>query len=136
MEEDGLVSRPYLCVVCCAAFALSGLGMDAASLARLSEADRQQVNAWLSKRAESVLEARRAEEELQRAWADESYRSSEVDALRARYRATQQELNRLQREIQRQAEATPAGQAKKRKIEELRSGVAELDKKIAEKAEK
>lgn len=105
-------------------------------LERLSEAERKELNDWMAERAQVMYKASQARTELRRAWLDEGYRSDEVDALRARYRAVQQELTRLQGEIQRKVEETPAGRVKKEECEKLDAKVAELNAKIKSAGQK
>lgn len=126
------MSRAVFVVFFMVAFAVCGSSVivDTEMLERLSEAERKELNDWMAERAQTMYKASQAQADLKRAWLDESYRSVEVDALRARYRAVQQELTRLQVEIQRKVEETPAGRVKKEECDKLNAKVAELNEKI------
>jgi hypothetical protein len=108
----------------------------AMNLANLSDADRKQVNEWMSQRAEVMVGAHKLEGEVSQAWADESYSTPEIQALRARYRELQQELLRTQRELQKSVLEVPAVQAKVRQLEAAKKQEQELAQKIAEKTGK
>ncbi len=107
--------------------------LTAADLSKLAEADRQQVNAWMSQRAELLIDAHRVEREVQQAWTDTSITSPELEKLRARYRELEQELNATREAIRKKVLEAPAMQAKARQFQEARDKAQALSKKIAEK---
>lgn len=115
------------CLCACAGGAL------AADLAKLSEADRKQVNEWMAQRAEALIDVHNIAREVEQVWANTKYTSPEVDLLRARYRELQQALIKTQQEIQKKVLEVPAVQAQVRKLEEAREKERALSKKIAEK---
>lgn len=124
----GLLFGLLLCFSC-AAFSVV-----AQDFTRLSDAERKQVNAWMAERAEAMISAHKLEGEIHEAWTDTRYASAEVDALRVRYRELQQDLIRMQREIQQKVMAVPAVQEKARQLEEAKKKEQELTKRIDEKS--
>jgi septal ring factor EnvC (AmiA/AmiB activator) len=121
----------FVLVLCCAAGVLRVAAQD---FARLSEAERKQVNDWLAERAETMSRAHDLEREIRQAWGDTKYSSAEVDALRKRYRELQQELTQTQYELQKKVQDVPAAREVARQLEEAKKKEQELAKKIREKA--
>lgn len=115
------------------ACALCVRGARAADLSKLSEDDRKQINVWMEKRAEMMIEVHRLEHEVGSAWQNSSYTSAEVEALRKHYRGLQDELLRTQRAIQDKVLELPALQAKTNALATTKASAKELAKKITEK---
>jgi peptidoglycan hydrolase CwlO-like protein len=105
----------------------------AKDVSTLSEADRKQVNEWMSQRAAAMIDAHKLQGEVLAASLDPKCTSPAVEALRERYRELQKELQKVQREIELKVQDVPAVQAKVRQIDELKKKEQELSKKIAEK---
>ncbi len=109
------------------------VSVSAQSPVPLSDAERKQVNDWMSERAETMIQAHKLEGEVLEAWGNTRYSSAEVDALRARYRELQQELTRTQQELQKKVLEIPAVKEKARQLDEAKKKEQELSKKIADK---
>jgi chromosome segregation ATPase len=132
MKGRVMSSRLFGFVLCVCA----GLCVDrvsAVDFKTLSDADRKQVNEWMAQRAETMVNARKLDNELRAAWSNPSYTSPEVEKLRARYRELQEELAKAQREIQEKVREVPALQPKVLQLQEMAKKVQEFDKKISEK---
>ena len=69
-------------------------GAAAADLSKFSEAERQQINDWMAKRAELMIEAGRLDREVGAAWTNEAYTSAEIDALLDRLHGVQNILRK------------------------------------------
>ena len=108
----------------------------AQDLSKLSEADRKQVGEWMEQRAATMVESHKIEREVSVAWSDSAYTTPQIEALRARFRELQEEMIKIQRELQKQVLELPAVQEKSRKADELKKKEQELAKKIAEKTGK
>ena len=128
------MKRRFLWVMVCVC--LDACVVRAVNLANLSDAERKQVNEWMSQRAEVMIGAHKLESEVSQAWTDASYSTPEVEALRARYRELQQELLRTQRELQKRVLEVPAVQEKTRQLEAAKKKEQELAQRIAEKTGK
>lgn len=113
-----------------------GAAAVAQDFARLSDAEAKQVNAWMADRAQTMIQTHKLENELQKAWADERYTSSEIEKLRARYRELQHEMSVVQLELQKKVQEVPAVQEKARQLDETKKKEQELSQRIAEKAGK
>jgi septal ring factor EnvC (AmiA/AmiB activator) len=120
-------------VALCAGAALLAQLAGAGDIARLSEADRKQVNDWMAERAALMVESHTLDSEVRQTWMDPSYATPEIAQLRARYAELQQELLRTQREIEAKVREIPAVAAKVRQLEESKRRERELTKKITEK---
>lgn len=138
-SENGLFAKGYFMTrigrvgVLGAVSVWLAFGAAAADLSKFSEAERQQINDWMAKRAELMTEAGRLDREVGAAWTNEAYTSAEIDALRKHYRELQDELLRAQRAIQEKVLELPAVQAKTNAVAVARAGASELSKKIAGK---
>jgi len=117
----------------CAACVWGARNAAAADLSNLSEGERKQLNEWMAKRAELMIEANKVEREVGSAWQNSSYTSAEVEALRKQYRGLQDDLLRTQRAIQDKVLELPALQSKTNTLATMRASAKELSKKIAEK---
>ncbi len=116
-----------------AAVACAARAADADALARLSDAERKQVNEWMAARAESLIEAHKLNDEIGRAWLDQANTSPEIEKLRARYAELQAAVIQTQREIAAKVQELPAVAEKVKQLDELRRRGQELQKKIKEK---
>lgn len=125
--------RSCILGVLCAACVWGARNAAAADLSNLSEGERKQLNEWMAKRAELMIEANKVEREVGSAWQNSSYTSAEVEALRKQYRGLQDDLLRTQRAIQDKVLELPALQSKTNTLATMRASAKELSKKIAEK---
>jgi chromosome segregation ATPase len=120
----------FVVLWCVSAGVLSAASQD---LARLSDVERKQVNAWMAERAETMARAHKLESEISGAWANTTYSSPETETLRARYRELQQEMTRVQAELQKKVQEVPAVQEKARQVDEANRKAQALLKQITEK---
>ena len=122
----------FMFVFLCLAVAAAGRAT-AQDLSKLSEADRKQVNAWMAERSQAMISAHKLDVEIREAWVNDAYASPELDALRARYRELQTELNRTREKLSEKVQELPAVQEKKRQLRELKKKEQELAKRVDEK---
>jgi chromosome segregation ATPase len=120
----------FVVLWCLSAGVFSAASQD---LARLSDVERKQVNAWMAERAETMARAHKLESEISGAWANTTYSSPETETLRARYRELQQEMTRVQAELQKKVQEVPAVQEKARQVDEANRKAQALLKQITEK---
>jgi len=122
----------FMFVFLCLALAAAGRAT-AQDLSKLSEADRKQVNAWMAERSQTMISAHKLDVEIREAWVNDAYSSPELNALRARYRELQSELNRTREKLSEKVQELPAVQEKKRQLGELKKKEQELAKRVDEK---
>ena len=116
-----------------ACFFVGWVSAEAQGVAGAVDVERKQLNDWMAERAETMIRAHKLGGEILGAWADPRYSSTEIDALRARYRELQQELSRTQLELQKKVQEIPAVKEKARQLDEAKRKEQELAKRITEK---
>ncbi|MCL2103878.1 MAG: hypothetical protein FWH21_02290 [Kiritimatiellaeota bacterium] len=91
------------------------------------------LNDLMALRSKVMIEAYQLQMEIRQMWSDPAYTSPEIEALRKKHKALQEEILRTQTEIGAKVEALPELQPKVKKLEETNKRVEELNKKIEEK---
>jgi len=125
--------RVFSCLVFLTVLAGGAGPLLAQGEAKLSDAEKKQVNEWLAERAKTMVSAHKLESEINQAWSDTKYSTPEIEALRARYRELGQELLRTQEALQKKVQEVPAVREKRQQLDAEKNKIQDLSKKVAEK---
>ena len=104
------------------------------AFSKLSDTERQQVNAWMAERAKRMITAYQLDTQLSQAWGNDAYTSPEIDALRKRYRELQQELRNTQFELKKKVMEIPALKEKQKQLDQEKETIKQLSIQVNEKA--
>ena len=129
MQRAILMRLAVMCVVGATGF------LQAQDLSKLSDAERQQLNEWMAERAARMVSAHGMDATLSQAWGNTAYTSPEIEALRTRYRELQDEMGRVQRELQKKVLELPELQEKRQQAEQEKQTIDDLSKRIKETVE-
>lgn len=111
-------------------------GARAQDISKLTEEDRQKLNTWRAERAERMVNAHRLNMVVGQAWANTKYTSPEIEELRQRLRQLQDEVARVQGQIQAKVLELPELKEQQSTLTKENDAVEELNKNIKKLAEK